>query len=172
MGSGVSGLNKTLYGTSQPYAASYAVVPEMLRHDKRVSDIYDPDKGYFKNPTATDLKEAHKDGEIRFKDGKPVKDFAIYVLDNEGHLIIGYRKNPNNPDKRSPHPTLIGGKDPHVACAGILHFKEGKIISVDQERGHFRPHEKSLRKVGKYLKDLCREHPELFHEESPWRKGK
>ena len=81
-------------------------------------------------------------------------------------------ENPNNPDKRSPHPTLIGGKDPHVACAGILHFKEGKIISVDQESGHFRPHEKSLRKVGKYLKDLCKEHPELFHKESPWRKGK
>ncbi len=172
MGSGVSGLNKTSYGTSQPYAASYAVVPEMLRHDKRDPVIYDPDKGYFKNPTATDIKEAHKDGKIRFKDGTEVGDNAIYVLDEKGNLIIGYRKNPNNSGKRSPHPTLIGGKNPRVACAGIMRFRDGKILSVDQESGHFRPHEKSLRKVGKYLKDLCKEHPELFHKDSPWREGK
>lgn len=173
MGSGVSSLNKTSYGTSQPYAESYGVLPEMVNRDKKDPDIYDTGKGYFMNPTAIDMKDAiGDDGKIRFKNGREVGDNALYVLDENGNLIIGYRKNPNNSEKRSPHPTLIGGKSPRVACAGILHFRDGKILSVDQESGHFRPHEKSLRKVGKYLKDLCKEHPELFDEDSPWRKGK
>lgn len=172
MGSGVSGLNKTSFGTSQPFAESYRVVPELLRLDRKDLDIYDPRTGYFMNPTATDLAEAFGTGRVCFRDGKEADGYAIYVLDPHGRLIIGRRRNPNQPGKRAPHPTLVGGRNPEVACAGRIKFEKGRILSVDHESGHFQPHEKSLRELGKYLKQLCETHPELFHENSPWRKGK
>lgn len=32
----------------------------------------------------------------------------------KGNIIFGKRINPNNPQKRAPHPTLIGGVDPKI----------------------------------------------------------
>ena len=74
-----------------------------------------------------------------------------YVLDTNGNIIMGKRANPNNSKWRAPHPTLIGGKDPLVQCAGMITFKKGKILSVDNQSGHFRPNSKSMEKVDKAL---------------------
>ncbi len=78
--------------------------------------------------------------------------------------------NPNDSSKRSPHPTLIGGKDPQVQCAGMITFKNGKIYSYDNSSGHFRPNSKSLPKVKAALDKLYKENPNLFDKGSEWRK--
>ncbi len=92
------------------------------------------------------------------------------MLDKNDNIIIRKRKNPNDSSKRSPHPTLIGGKDPQVQCAGMIIFKNGKIYSYDNSSGHFRPNSKSLPKVKAALDKLYKENPNLFDKGSEWRK--
>ena len=91
-------------------------------------------------------------------------------MDKEGNIIFGKRYNPNDGRKRAPHPTLIGGKDPEVQCAGMIQFKKGRIYSVDNQSGHYRPDIKSLDKVNAALDKLYKKNPELFAPDSKWRK--
>jgi hypothetical protein len=65
---------------------------------------------------------------------------------------------------------LIGGKDPKVQCAGMIVFKKGRILSVDNDSGHYRPDKKSLTKVNDALQKLCDKNPNLFDKDSIWRK--
>ena len=95
-----------------------------------------------------------------------------YVLDENGNIIFGKRSNPNDGNKRSPHPTLIGGKNPEVQCAGIIEFRDGKIYSVNNNSGHFKPNKKSLDKVKAILDKLYESNPKLFYRKSEWRKKK
>lgn len=44
----------------------------------------------------------------------------------------------------TPHPTLIGGKDPQVQMAGLVKIRGGKIISYDNRSGHYKPNIKSI----------------------------
>lgn len=92
-----------------------------------------------------------------------------YVMDESGNIIFGKRSNPNDGRKRAPHPTLIGGKDPKVQCAGMIVFKKGRILSVDNDSGHYRPDKKSLTKVNDALQKLCDKNPNLFDKDSIWR---
>jgi len=39
---------------------------------------------------------------------------------------------------------LIGGKNPEVSMAGMLHIHGGKIVSYDANSGHFKPNIKSM----------------------------
>lgn len=169
MGSGSGGNYGSVSSGSQPYAPTYHVVSEMLAQDKKDSDIYNPNSGYPKNPTATKLTEAGDSGRVEIN-GKRADGKFVYVMDNDGNIIFGKRSNPNNEDKRSPHPMLIGGKDPTVQVAGIIEFRKGKIYSVDDRSGHFRPNSKSMEKVDEFMKALYRRNPELFHSKSKWRK--
>jgi hypothetical protein len=98
--------------------------------------------------------------------------FSKFIMDKEGNIIFGKRYNPNNPDKRAPHPTLLGGKDPQVQCAGIIVFRKGRILSVDNQSGHFRPDIKSLGKVDAALQKIYNNNPNLFDKDSKWRKQK
>lgn len=168
MGSG----NKNLYsgtgGGSQPYSEQYSVYEEMLYLDKKDADIYGKN-GYFKNPTAINLYDAISGNRILFE-GKRQEGQYTYVLDLDGNLIFGKRCNPNDSRKRSPHPTLIGGKNPKVQCAGIIVFHKGKIQSINNQSGHYRPDIKSLEKVNDYMQALYNKNPELFDKESKWRK--
>lgn len=169
MGSGSGGLYSGTGGGSQPYAEKYGVVQKELAKDKRDPDIYDKKTGYFKNPTATNLNDSIVGEHVEI-DGKTPNGPITYVLDTDGNIIIGKRCNPNDSGKRSPHPTLIGGTDPQVQCAGMLNFKNGKIVSVDTNSGHFRPNPQSLPKVEAALDNLYKKHPKLFTKNSKWRK--
>lgn len=95
-----------------------------------------------------------------------------YVMDMNGNIIIGKRVNPNDGRKRAPHPTLIGGKDPQVQCAGMITFRKGKILSVDNQSGHYRPNIGSMNKVNDALNKLYDSNPNLFAPGSEWRKRK
>ncbi|WP_143516388.1 hypothetical protein [Pseudoscardovia radai] len=175
MGSGALGYSPGS-SESQPYAKSYAACPDMLAEDKKDPEIYAPESGYFLNPSAFEVS-AESAVEQRFycenaKGRRVILNGKIpYVLDISGKLIAGIRNNPNNPSKRSPHPTLVGGLAPRVQCAGMLTFREGKIVSANLDSGHFRPARKSLAKVESYLAKLYETHPGLFDERSQWAKS-
>ena len=175
MGSGSSTYSGTR-GNSQPYAESYHVLPDMMEHDKRDPDIYDPRTGYFKNPTAFEVAAASAiDGGFSFvgRNGEAsrINGKITYVLDLAGHLIAAKRVNPNAEGKKAPHPTLISGRDPRVQCAGMIEFRKGKILSVNVNSGHYKPARESLAKVMAYLDSLYTTNPELFHRNSQWRKN-
>lgn len=169
MGSGISGSYSGTKGGSHPYADTYSVVKEELNKDKQDPDIYNPDSGYFKNPTAITLQNSIENNSVHI-DGKRQDGELTYVMDKSGNIIIGKRFNPNDNRKRSPHPTLIGGKKPKVQCAGIIKFKKGRIFSVNNQSGHFRPNPKSLDKVKEALQKMADKHPEWFSKDSEWRK--
>lgn len=170
MGSGSSGGYGSGGNGSQPYAPSYHVTSDMLKMDKKDPDIYNPNTGYFKNPTATNLETAI-DGNRFVFNGNRAEGTMTYVLDKNGNIIFGKRCNPNDDRKRAPHPTLIGGKDPQVQCAGMITFHKGRISSVDDRSGHFRPNSKSLEKVDAILQNICDNNPRLFDKNSKWRKS-
>lgn len=161
--------NSNIEKGSQPYKDLYNVVSDMLNRDMEDEDIYNKDTGYFKNPSAFILQDAVRRGTL-FKNssGRAVYKL-IYVVDEYNNIIAGKRVNPNNSEKRSPHPALIGGKDPRVKCAGILEIRDDRIYSVSNHSGHYRPNIESLKLVEKILQELCDKYPLLFHEESKWR---
>lgn len=67
-----------------------------------------------------------------------------YVVTKNGDIIIGRRNGNGKNGLATPHPTLIGGKNPEVTMAGILHIHGGKIASYDNDSGHFKPNIKSM----------------------------
>lgn len=168
MGSG----SRSGYGNgsgSQPYASTYSVTSDMMDRDKADPDIYNPTTGYFKNPTATNLESAVDGNRIVFNN-RSAAGTMTYVMDTDGNIIFGKRANPNDQNKRAPHPTLIGGKDPQVQCAGMITFHKGRILSVNNSSGHFKPNSKSMEKVKAALQKLYEKNPNLFDKDSKWRK--
>ncbi len=173
MGSGRCGRYSNTYGAkrncshehisegSQPYSETYHVETKMLEKDKSDPDIYNELKGYFNNPTST-LLESAIDGNRFVYNKRRVDGKRMYILDKDGNIFFGKRCNPNNSKGHSPHPTLIGGKDPIVQCAGIIDFYKGRIKSIDNNSGHYKPNIKSMEKVYAVLKELYNKNPNLF----------
>ena len=187
MGSGVSGLYSGTYGSitaggaggnrnatasssdssggSQEYSAQYSVVKRMHERDKKDSAIWSDDSGYYKNPSAANIEDCANGSSIVYE-GRKANGKMTYVVDTKGNLIFGKRDNPINPKTRSPHPMLIGGKDPQVRMAGMIEFRGGKIFAIDNDSGHYRPPAKSLEAAEEALSRLPRE---VFHKDSKWR---
>lgn len=166
MGSGSGGSYSGGSG-SQPYAPTYNVVSSEFTKDKADRDIYNPTTGYFRNPKASTIENAIQDDRI-YMDGKKASGSMTYVIDKDGNIVFGKRYNPNDPSKRAPHPTLIGGKNPEVQCAGMMQFDRGRIVGFDNNSVHFRPNNKSLEAVEKAIDRLRETHPEVI---SPKYKG-
>lgn len=92
---------------------------------------------YIKNPAAQRLSDLVTDsGRIGSKN---MNGQYMYVVDQEGSIIIGTRSG-----QRMPHPTLVGGENPQVLGAGIVDIRGGKVYSVDNASGHFKPGAGSL----------------------------
>ena len=85
-----------------------------------------------------------------------------YVVNENGNVVFGKRFNPNSSHSRAPHPTLIGGKDPQVQCAGMIRIEKGRIVWYNNDSGHFRPNAKSLSTVDAAMEKLRKTHPEIF----------
>lgn len=139
------GSYSSLHGQSQPYQSLYSVYAKMVKLDIKIG-VYKPDKGgYTLNPTAEKLDDRFDGKLIRPSRGDLI---FTYVIDKDGDVIIGKR---NGNGRRStgalptPHPTLVGGLNPKVRMAGILHIKDGKIVSYDNQSGHYRPNIKSMK---------------------------
>lgn len=170
MGSGAGGPYSGTAGGSQPFAELYYVIRKTFVLDKANSSLYTKADGYFKNPTATEIAAAICGNTIAV-DGKRMEGWITYVVSQSGQLIIGIRKNPLAAGGRAPHPTLVGGRNPAVKAAGMIFFRRGKIVCVNNQSGHYRPNIKSMPKVEEILDKLFLTHPEVFHATSKWRQG-
>ncbi len=92
---------------------------------------------YIKNPSAQNLGDmVTATGKIG--SSKKSGQF-MYVVDDAGNIIIGTRAG-----QRMPHPTLVGGPNPTVQAAGIVDIRGGRIFSVNNSSGHFKPGPGSL----------------------------
>ncbi len=139
MGSGIGTYSGT-GGSSQPYASSYHVESKMHKYDIKKGTYHDGK--YDVNPTAR-LLETMIDG--NYIGGKTYNDDNLpYVIDMNDNIIVGKRNGNGKGGLPTPHPTLIGGKDPEVKMAGILKIRGGKIYSYDNKSGHFKPNIKSM----------------------------
>ena len=148
MGSGVSKQYTGTLPKSQPYAKSYGVTKDMIEFDIS-RGVY---KGtYEKNPTAGDIHDFIK-GQCLFSEDNE-KSYT-YVIDLKGNIIIGERNGNGWNGKATPHPTLVGGKNPRVRMAGILHVEGGKIVSYDYMSGHYKPNIKSMKAAKKAFDKL------------------
>ena len=148
-------------GGPQPFAPTYHVVASMMAKDKQDCNIYSPNKGYFKNPFASYLQDSIVNNQVRMN-GRVAHGTYTYILDTNGNIVFAKRFNPNNSKSRAPHPTLVGGKNPEVQCAGMINFNKGRIVWYNNDSGHFRPHEKSLLEVDKAIEKIRKTNPEVF----------
>lgn len=141
MGSGSSGPYGGGSTGSQPYAPSYHVESSMKKHDIETG-VY---KGiYTKNPTAKKLTDMINGNYIG---NKTTNESGLpYVIDMNGNIIVGKRSGNGRGlgALPTPHPTLIGGNDPQVQMAGLLKIGGGKILSYDNNSGHYKPNAKSM----------------------------
>jgi len=102
------------------------------------------DGSYVKNPTAQNLASAiTSSGKVG---GKTTNGQFMYVIDQNGEIIFGTRGKDalTGMTLHMPHPTLVGGQNPQVLAAGMIDIRGGKIYSVDNVSGHFKPDASSL----------------------------
>ena len=138
MGSGISSNYSGTIVNSQPYAKSYSVTPEMMQ--------FDIDRGvyngsYEKNPTAKNINDVIV-GEYIISDTRD--RYLTYVIDMNDNIIVGERNGNGFNGKATPHPTLIGGKNPKVKMAGLLFIEKGKITGYNHMSGHYKPNIRSM----------------------------
>ena len=149
MGSGVSGSYGSINNSqSQPYSTSYGVTSDMLQFDIN-RGVYDGK--YDINPTARNINESIIGDYIVSSDFSKV---LTYVIDMNDNIIIANRNGNGYNGKATPHPTLIGGENPRVKMAGMLHIKEGKIEKYDYNSGHFKPNIESMKVAEKVFGKL------------------
>ena len=156
MGSSYSNLYSGTKERSQPFKTYYHVVDSMHKYDIETGAF--KDGKYLKNPTAQNIHNMINGEYIGSK--SYTNDALTYVITKDNQIIVG-KRNGNGRGKDSiptPHPSLIGGEDPKVRMAGILHIENGKIVKYDDRSGHYKPNKKSMKvadevfgKLPKYL---------------------
>ncbi|EOE6860827.1 hemagglutinin repeat-containing protein [Cronobacter dublinensis] len=123
-------LAEAIAGSKATIPTKWSVDPATQPADKAAGVLING--SYIKNPTAQNLSGLLSEtGRVGTKN---MNGQFMYVIDKTGNIIIGTRSG-----QRMPHPTLIGGKDPQVIGAGIVEIRGGKIYSVDNASGHFKP---------------------------------
>ncbi len=105
------------------------------------------DGRYIKNPTARNLADLMTETG-RIGSSRTSGQF-MYVVDETGDITIGTRAG-----QRMPHPTLIGGANPSVQGAGSVDIRGGRIFSVDNASGHFKPGAGSLEAAERAFRKL------------------
>lgn len=133
--------SSSLHGKSQKYHNEYSVYSKMKKKDIK-HGIYSAENGYAKNPTQQNLGSMIRGNYIV---SKQYNKRVPYVITTDNKVIIGDRNGNGRFGKPTPHPTLVGGKDPKVKMAGMLDIRGGKIYSYDDRSGHYRPNEKSIK---------------------------
>jgi hypothetical protein len=126
--------------------AGYNVDPSMQAKDIEMGVLHDG--AYIKNPTAQNINDLVKPNS-NYLGGKQMNGQYMYVVDLDGNIIIGTRAG-----QHMPHPTLVGGTNPTVQGARIVDIRGGKLYSVDNGSGHFKPDLSSLKDVEKAFENL------------------
>ncbi len=139
MGSGAHGSYGGGSSGSQPYAPSYHVEKSM--HEMDIKNGTYHNGHYDKNPTAQNINDMINGNYVG---NKNTNIDMPYVIDLNGNIILGRRNGNGRNGAPTPHPTLVGGKDPQVQMAGMVHIQGGKIASYDNQSGHYKPSSKSM----------------------------
>ena len=133
--------------------------------DKVAKPVYTENAGYVKNPAAAKLATVISGGKLspEFANGR-----FMYAVDENNEIWIGKRlPGPRGEDLERvtgvPHPTLIGGKNPKALAAGMVEIRGGKIYSIDNHSGHYKPDSNSMRVATKVFTQLPSEafHPDF-----------
>lgn len=140
MGSGSGNSYSGTSGGSQPYSPTYHVEAKMHQMDIKNGTYHDGH--YDKNPTAKNINDMINGNYIVSKTFS--SDNMPYVIDTHGNIILGKRNGNGRDGAPTPHPTLIGGKDPQVQMAGLVKIHGGKIVSYDNNSGHYKPNKQSM----------------------------
>ncbi|MCP4746059.1 MAG: hypothetical protein GY874_07940, partial [Desulfobacteraceae bacterium] len=131
----VEGRGGKVYKNKSEIASKWEVDSTMRAADEAAGVIVNG--RYIKNPTAQNLSSLiTESGKIG---GKRMSGQYMYVVDNTGNIVIGTRAG-----QRMPHPTLVGGANPQVRAAGIVDIRGGRIHSVNNASGHFKPGASSM----------------------------
>lgn len=160
MGSSYSDSYSGTKEKSQPYKTYYHVVDSMHKHDIETGAFKDGE--YLKNPTAQNIQEMINGDYIINK--LYTNESLTYVITEDDQIIVGRRNGNGRGEGKipTPHPSLIGGPNPKVKMAGMLHIEGGKIVSYDDRSGHFRPNKKSMKIADEVFKKLPKN---LFYKE-------
>ena len=154
--------NEIINNGSQPYSRKYHVVPDMLEKDIR--DKVCKNGVYINNPTAKPLLSMIKGNYI---ENKQKNGMFPYVITMSGEIVIGNRNGNGSEGIRTPHPTIIGGKESIVRMAGMLDIRGGKIYDFDNQSGHYKPNSRSMKFAEEVFKSLPKV---LFSKKSPHRR--
>lgn len=126
-----------------PYNTQLTMMP-----GDQAAGVLNAEGAYIRNPTARNLNDMLNPNPLRngtrLVGNKRMSGQFMYVVDQEGNVIIGSRAG-----QRMPHPTLVGGVEPQVQGAGIVDIRGGRIWSVDNASGHFQPAGSSMEAVSK-----------------------
>ena len=114
----------------------YSVDPSMFPDDEAAGVLRNGE--YVKNPTAHNINDYISEGS-NYLGSKQMNGQYMYVVDMDGNIVIGTRGG-----QRMPHPTLVGGNNPQVQAAGMLEIRGGKIYSINNASGHFKPSNECL----------------------------
>ena len=126
------GLRPSRGGTGHGYSVDSTMFPD----DEAAGVLRNGE--YVKNPTAHSINDYISEGS-NYLGSKNMNGQYMYVVDMEGNIIIGTRGG-----QRMPHPTLVGGNNPQVQAAGMVEIRGGKIYSINNASGHFKPSVESL----------------------------
>ena len=111
-----------------------------VKYDKD-RGAYSEETGYTRNPTTVNARENVREGVIVDHEGKPMNGSYTYAVKENGELVIGKRNGNGKDGKTTPHPTLLGDKEPRVKVAGMVTMSNGKLVKYDNESGHFKPND-------------------------------
>ncbi|WP_148362961.1 hypothetical protein [Olsenella massiliensis] len=67
-----------------------------------------------RNPTAVNAHDSVSDGVLVNHAEKPTDNHYTYTVKENGELVIGERNGTGKDGKTTPHPTLVGGREPRV----------------------------------------------------------
>jgi hypothetical protein len=130
------------------YAGDKARTADIVMDQNGLYDINPTRKSFDKISDSSKMEINTQSGKIRDTNGNVIttdnvnSEGLMYVIDESGNIFIGGRNNAN-----LPHPTLIGGKNPNVKCAGMIRFKDGRILEISNNSGHFKPTNPSLQEA-------------------------
>lgn len=137
-------------------APSKGLIPEAIaeREHERPRDL-DADGQYWHEAIISNgllyFKAGLRDGGgLTMVQARLVRAKVIFVLTLDDRLLI--RPEPSGIQQRGDaftHANFTGGQD--IKAAGQLFVVEGRIVRIDNESGHYRPHGNMLRHVVKKL---------------------
>ncbi len=100
------------------------------------------------------------DGRLYGADGKPFdtktggsvftggEGKAIFVMDHDGNLYASTRW----PVGKFHHSSFMAGQP--VACAGEIEVRDGTLVEIDRDSGHYKPSEQQLTNVTNHLRQI------------------